>query len=119
MMNAQQFWSQHLAAIQSQGVSASAYAKQHGLALSSLYYWQRKLRAAAPASGALSAAATTATSKAPGQFITLSIGDRLGQGAHLAMPCTLVLAGGVQLQMSALPDPQWLLALGRSAQGAC
>ena len=119
MMNAQQFWSEHLAAIQFQGVSASAYAKQHGLALASLYYWQRKLRAAAAASGAVSTAATTATSKAPGQFITLSIGDRLGHGAHLAMPCTLVLAGGVQLQMSALPDPQWLLAVGRSAQGAC
>ena len=37
MMNAQQFWSEHLAAIQFQGVSASAYAKQHGLALASLH----------------------------------------------------------------------------------
>jgi hypothetical protein len=119
MMNAQQFWSEHLATIQFQGVSASAYAKQLGLALASLYYWQRKLRAAAAAPRTVSTAATTAPSKAPGQFITLSIGDTLGHGARPAMACTLVLAGGVQLQMSALPDPQWLLAVGRSAQGAC
>jgi hypothetical protein len=119
MMNAQQFWSEHLATIQFQGVSASAYAKQHGLAQASLYDWQRKLRPAAPAPSTVSTAATTAPSKAPGQFITLSIGDTLGHGARPAMACTLVLAGGVQLQMSALPDPQWLLAVGRSAQGAC
>ena len=44
MKNAQHNWSKHIAAIKFQGVTASAYAKQHDLALATLYYWQRKLR---------------------------------------------------------------------------
>jgi len=41
------FWSAHLAAIKREGISTSAYAKRHGIALKSLYYWQRKVRLAA------------------------------------------------------------------------
>ncbi len=41
------FWSKHMAAIKQEGISTSAYAKRHGLAAKSLYYWQRKARRAA------------------------------------------------------------------------
>jgi transposase-like protein len=50
MRKAKQDWSSHVAAIKTQGISISisisisAYARRHGLALSTLYCWQRKLR---------------------------------------------------------------------------
>ena len=40
------FWAEHVAAIKREGVSASAYARQHGLSVAAVYYWQRKFRAA-------------------------------------------------------------------------
>ncbi|WP_157979352.1 IS66 family insertion sequence element accessory protein TnpA [Rhodoferax ferrireducens] len=44
MKNAREYWSNQLSAIKTQGVSCSAYAKQHDLSLASLYYWQRRLQ---------------------------------------------------------------------------
>ncbi|PIX05438.1 MAG: IS66 family insertion sequence hypothetical protein, partial [Gallionellales bacterium CG_4_8_14_3_um_filter_54_18] len=37
------FWAAHVEAVRLAGVSASEYAKQHGLAVKSLYYWRHKL----------------------------------------------------------------------------
>jgi hypothetical protein len=52
------------------------------------------------------------------KFIALTIGDSLADVARSGTPCTLVLSSGMRLELSTLPDPQWLAALGRSAQGA-
>ena len=46
MKMAKHYWSSHIAAVQAQAITTRAYAKRHGLALSTLYYWQRKLRSA-------------------------------------------------------------------------
>lgn len=115
MKNAQHYWSQHIAAIKLQGITTSDYARQHGLALATLYYWQRKLRSA-PAVGA--PLEPTAAPRRPSKFIALSVGDHIHGMARSGSPCILVLAGGMRLEMSALPDPQWLAAVGRSVQGA-
>jgi len=37
------FWSQHLAACQAQGISINAYAKREGMSAVSLYYWCKRL----------------------------------------------------------------------------
>jgi hypothetical protein len=84
----------------------SAYAKRHGLSAKSLYYWQHKLKTAAPPS---------AHSRPTGKFIALRVID--AANAPQANHCTLVLPAGLRLEMSALPTPEWLLALGRAAQG--
>ena len=39
-----EFWAAHVAAIQRESIPASEYARQHGLAVKSLYYWRRKLK---------------------------------------------------------------------------
>ena len=39
-----EFWAAHVAAIQRELIPASEYARQHGLAVKSLYYWRRKLK---------------------------------------------------------------------------
>lgn len=100
------FWSTHLAAIKQEGISTSAYAKRHGIALKRLYYWQRKVRLAAAPAKVLG----------PKAFVALRIGEPVA--VSTPMGCVLVLACGMRLEMPALPSPAWLTALSRSAQGA-
>lgn len=115
MKNTRHYWSKHIAAIKFQGIATSTYAKRHDLALGTLYYWQRKLRSATTVGTEIE---TRVAPRRPSKFIALTVGDPLHDVARSGMPCTLVLAGGMRLEMSALPDPQWLGAVGRSAQGA-
>ena len=100
------FWTQHVAAQARGTLSTSAYAKRHGLAAKSLYYWQNKLKVAA-ARGEVDNAAS--------KFVALRVVD----AAIAPRPnhCKLVLPAGIRLEMAALPAPEWLVALGRAAQG--
>ena len=98
------FWMEHVAAIKREGISANAYAKRHGLAVTRLYYWQRKLRATAVAAEVNRSSA----------FVALRIGHAVG--AQVPATCTLVLESGMRLEMAALPAPEWLAALGRAMQ---
>lgn len=102
-----EFWTQHVAAAKLQGALASAYAKQHGISVTALYYWQRKLKA--PSGG-------RAQSTPVGKFVALRIAPAVE--VPPACSCTLVLALGMRLEMTQLPAPQWLAALGRAAQEA-
>ena len=40
----QRFWLQHYQACQASGNSQVAYAREHGLAVKSLYYWKKRLQ---------------------------------------------------------------------------
>lgn len=111
MKNGRIYWAGHVAAIKSQGVTTSAYARQHGISLSALYYWQRKLELEmAPHSMVL------AVAKPQSKFVALRVSDALAQIGP-SWGCALVLGGGMRLEMLALPDPQWLVAVGRANQG--
>ncbi|NHZ67170.1 hypothetical protein F2P44_33505 [Massilia sp. CCM 8695] len=103
-----QFWAAHVAAIQCEGIFVSAYAKRENLSLASLYYWQRKLGAAA----APDAAAPVPESR----FMQLRVGERGASRSGSA--CTLELAGGVRLELAELPSAEWLANLARAAAGA-
>lgn len=112
MKNGRNYWSNHVEAMKSQGVTTSAYARQHELSVAALYYWQRKLQSeSAPHSVALAAP------RPQSKFVALRVSDAV---ADMAPPwcCTLVLSGGMRLEMSALPDPLWLAAVGRANHGA-
>lgn len=102
MKNRTEFWMAHVAAVKLEGISASAYARRHSLSIAALYYWQRKLKSKAG-------------------------GNEVGQKSkfvalRVAVPrpclCTLVLPSGLHVEMSALPAPEWLAALGRALPGA-
>ena len=114
MKNAQHYWSSHITAIKSQGGTASDYARRHDLALASLYYWKRKLQLAPTA---LSASEPVTAPKISSKFVSLRVRDPVQDMAQSAWPCTLVFAGGMRLEMSALPDPKWLAAVQCGAQG--
>ena len=110
MKNAREYWSNQLSAIRTQGISCSAYAKQHDLSLASLYYWQRRLQSV-PTPSALAS-----TPKPQSKFVALRVSDAMPDMTSPSWCCTLVLTGGMRLELSALPDPLWLAAVGRANQ---
>ena len=102
-----EIWTAHVAAIKQGSITARAYAQQHDISLSSLYYWKRKLKVAS--------AKPEVASKSASKFVALRL-----PGAPLAprpASCTLILASGLRLEMPALPSPEWLAAVGRALQG--
>lgn len=99
-----EFWAAHVAAAKLETISASEYARRHGIAVTALYYWQHKLKA-------------TGEAIPPGpssKFVAL----RVAEAPRCANNCTLMLPSGLRLEMSALPAPEWLAALERAARGA-
>ena len=107
MQSGLEFWAPHVAAMEQESVATAVYAKRHGLALHSLYYWRQKIKAAAQTPGL------------PGRssaFVALTVGAPVP--AQQPGSCTLVLGTGVRMELPALPAPEWLAALGRAMQGA-
>ena len=97
-----EFWAAHVAAAKLEAISASAYAKRHGISVTALYYWQRKLKLNAGASD----------EGKNGKFVALRV------AAQRPCLCTLVLPSGLHLEMSELPATEWLVALERTLPGA-
>lgn len=119
MKMATHVWEQHVAAASQQNLSTSAYAKKHGLAVSTFYYWQRKSRH--ESRSATNERITTVQpkpAKRSSKFVALRLIDTAPAAAQPPTNCTLILSSGMRLEMSALPDPQWLAALGRCTEGA-
>jgi len=114
MKMGKQYWSSHVAAAKTEGIAIRAYAKRDNLALSTLYYWQRKLRLETTVHAK---AETLVATKQSSKFVALRINEAGSVAQQAPAKCTLVLTGGMRLEMAALPDPQWLAALGRCAQG--
>jgi lambda repressor-like predicted transcriptional regulator len=116
MKKTKQDWASHVAAIKAQGISPIAYAKQNGLAQSTLYSWQHKLQAASTIDPK---AKTLTASPRPGKFIALRLSEpeRMVPSSSAPTHCTLILSGGVRLDMPTLPTPQWLADLARCTQG--
>jgi hypothetical protein len=129
------FWQEHVTAASAYKGSAIEYAKAHYISVSALYYWQRKFRAKETAVKKMTVNETyskepsvhSSNSKKVGapsslssQFVALRMattGVPLAP-TTVAAHCALVLASQVRLELSELPDPQWLVGLVRATQGA-
>lgn len=103
MSKGMQYWSDHLAAIAAEGVQTKAYAEREGLSVSALYYWRKRLKA----EGSTQARALPVMPQAGRQFVPVQISD-----TSACVPCSLILAPGVRLELAQLPSAQWLAALG-------
>lgn len=65
-------WQGHIEAIKAQGISAYAYAVQHGLPQATLYRWQSKLEAsAAQATAARTETELAVRAKPPGKCVAV------------------------------------------------
>jgi hypothetical protein len=113
-MTAKQYWSVHVSAVKVQAITTKAYAQRHGLVLSTLYYWQRRLK---PTGATQANAEPMSAAPQSSKFVSLHI--KTPEPARHPTPtnCTLVIGSGVRLEMQTLPDPQWLTALARCAHG--
>ena len=98
-----EFWMAHVAAAKLEAIPASDYAKRHGLSVKSLYYWRCKLNKSDKTDAALPV----------GKFVAL----RIAPGGSRPNNYTLALPSGLRLEMSALPQPEWLAALVRAVPG--
>ena len=75
-----------------------------------VYRWQRKLRVAQTATSCASNGTT---------FVALRVTEaEPGVARSPLTVCTLMLDPGVRLEMTTLPAPEWLAALGRAVQRA-
>lgn len=107
MIQKTEFWAAHVAALKLEATSASQYATQHGLAVKSLYYWRRKIEG----TKLEHPAETKLIPSVPGnKFVALQVA--LPRQTH----CTLSLPSGLHLEMSVLPEPEWLVAFDRAVQ---
>lgn len=101
------WWQAHLQRIDQEGIGTKAYAEREGLSARQLYDKRKefKLRAAR--------ANTTRRSAQPGtQFVPVQVVPEVEPDpAQHAGGCTLILPGGIRLEMAALPSPAWLIAL--------
>jgi transposase-like protein len=114
------FWQEHVTAASAYKGSAIEYAKAHDISVSALYYWQRKFRAKEPSVYSSSSKKVGASSSLSSQFVALRMATTVAPLAPttVAAHCALVLASQVRLELSELPDPQWLVNLVNATQGA-
>jgi transposase len=95
MSNQEQYWLQHLAAIEREGISIKAYAERERISAWSLYDRRRKFKVDSGSSR-----------PGAGSFVAVQVPI-----AEPRMPCSLKLGDRLELECSGLPSPAWLAAL--------
>lgn len=100
-----EYWRAHVAELKRTGVTSKAYAEQHGLSVHSLRHWLSRINAESARGSAPQADA----------FVALRL-ERAGSvssrsGASAPSGCTLRCSSGWELELTALPSPQWLAGL--------
>ena len=97
-----EYWRALVAELKRAGVTSKAYAEQHGLSVHSLRHWVSRLKADASMNTAAQA----------GGFVALCL-DRTAAPVRTAVVggCTLRCGAGWELELTALPSPQWLAGL--------
>jgi len=106
-----EFWEGHVAAAKRETISASEYARRHDISVAALYYWQHKLKLA---STSTPKKVSTLKPALASSFVELRVLDKQVMAPS---QCTLVLSSDLRLEMSALPEPSWLAALGHAMRG--
>lgn len=89
MVSKSVFWSDHLAAWQSSGLTQLAYCRRHALSLPSFGYWRRVLRRSALESSSLSLVPVVVSESVP---VADSIEVRLPNGVQVQLPLGLTAA---------------------------
>ena len=112
------FWADHVKAAKISGLSLAQYARDHAVPLKQLYAWRSKFKVESTLSVPSSPSNVAVAAR---RFVAVRLARPLSVEpvASAAAPCCqLILAPGVSLELSELPDPSWLIALQCAAQGA-
>ena len=107
----QAWWESHLNAIDCEGISVKAYARRVGIDESSLYYWRRRLRTQAQGLQQPPVHSSSVGALSPKRFVSLVVDtDRDASRTYH----TLILGSGLRLELSSLPNPQWLAQVSQA-----
>ncbi len=101
------WWQAHLQRIEQEGIGTKAYAQREGLSARQLYDKRKefKLRAAREQT-------VSGSVRFGGQFVPVKVvPEATPASARHGTICTVVLLGGIRMEMASLPDPAWLAAL--------
>lgn len=112
----QAWWESHLNAIDCEGISVKAYARREGIDESSLYYWRRRIRIQTQGLQQSAIHSSNLSALSSKRFVSLVVdADLQARRAHH----TLILGSGLRLELSSLPNPQWLAQVSQafSVQG--
>lgn len=104
-----EFWAKHIEAIANEGIHTKGYAEREGLDVSKLYKWRQRLAENNNGSGVSikPAIIPEAGTQSPlSQFIRVNT-----PASPARFDCQLELPSGLRLNLSALPDPHWLITL--------
>ena len=109
MSTESEFWAKHIEAITNEGIHTKGYAEREGLDVSKLYKWRKGLSDNNNGSRVSTQPSIIPDAETPGplsQFI------RVNTPANpTRFDCQLELPSGLRLNLSSLPDPQWLISL--------
>ena len=105
MNKTEEFWMKHVEGLKRAGITATAYAKQHGLVVKTFLTWRRKLMLAAVGHHQDKKAA----------FVALRVAAPIVEQKQ--PDCVVCFPCGLRIEMATLPAPQWLSELGYAIQG--
>ena len=121
MKQSRSYWVGHVTAAKSSGLSLAQYARDHGVSLRLLYGWRTKFKVQSSPEAPSGASKVHLDSQ---RFVSVRVASALPNNLEatttsaVSQPrCRLILAPGVGLEILELPDPTWLIALQRAAQG--
>ena len=109
----QAWWESHLNAIASEGIDAKTYARREGLSVSNLYYWRRRIKAQIHGPLQPAPRSTVAVTAPPSRRFVPVV--TLGTNSdHTIDRHVLILNSGLRLELSSLPNPQWLAQVSQA-----
>lgn len=106
MHDTSHYWAQHIAAIQKESVSIAEYARRQGLDPQQLYRWRHRLKNESAVQNPTHEPTQHQRHIQSNRFISVQLEDSMTTDTN---GCILRLGPGISLELSTLPDPQWLV----------
>lgn len=110
MLDREQFWFDHLRAIDISGSTTKAYGELHGLSVKKLYEWRKRFKTRSEPAG--SDAVVRPSGGNP--FVAVTVKPSVTtEPAHCVVQC-----GAIRLEFETLPSVQWIASLNQAIRRA-
>ena len=110
MVDQEQFWFDHLRAIDISGSTTKAYGELHGLSVAKLYEWRKRFRTRSEKVGSVALVRPSVGNP----FVAVTVNPSVAtEPAHCVVQC-----GAVRLEFDTLPSVQWIASLNQAIRRA-
>lgn len=110
MLDREQFWFDHLLAIEISGSTTKAYAELHGLSVKKLYEWRKRFQSRSEPAGSNAVVRPSASNP----FMTVTV----KQTVTIEPALCVVQCGAIGLEFDTLPSVQWIASLNQAIRRA-